>query len=271
MAKILFALLAVVTLILVGCSTQPTQVIVTIDAEAGVRAADGELHLVVGDRFDQVLAPGGFSWGLELALAPLEGDSSRTWSVTASSGGVTARAVGGYVEGETLSVTLVLEDACKDVLCGAQETCSAGACVGVGTQVVEDGGAPVDAGDAGVDAGQDAGPIDGGGSCPTFQPGTWRRTYTQTRSFDPACDPSYENTISAPTFEGLQTPCTSGQPTCAIHSTSCTTTQRDWQVGAVVYHTRFDLITSTLATGRSQFTDAPDGCVFDVRAERIGP
>jgi hypothetical protein len=188
MAKI-FRSFALLGLLLAGCSSQPTQVIVTVDAESGVRAAATQLHLVVGERFDRVLMPGAGedpAYPFELALAPLDGDVSRTWSVAAEAGGALVRAVGGYVEGQTLFVTLLLEDSCRGVVCGDEETCQAGACVGVGVVGMRDAGPAQDAGvDLGRDAGgvRDGGPVDGGGNdagetCPAFVPGTWTRTTT---------------------------------------------------------------------------------------------
>jgi hypothetical protein len=179
-----------------GCGSKATQVIVTIDAEEGVRAAGPRMHVVVlggvgrttaptASRFDRVLTPGigDPAYPLKFVLAPLDGDVGRSYSVTAtaetsgtpSTSVAQARVIGGYVEGETQYVRLVLEDACLNVSCGDELTCKAGICVDART------GGDVDAGvlDAGVldaempdagqpdDGGHDAGPdaaieLDGG-------------------------------------------------------------------------------------------------------------
>ena len=175
-----FGWLLAVVLILAGCSDKVTQVIVTIDAEPGVRTDATRLHLVVlggvgrttaptASRFDRDLTPGvgDPAYPFKLALAPLDGDVGRSYSVTATalagSGTGTfigqARLIGGYVEGETLNVRLLLEDACRTVTCGDDQTCKAGICVDARTGGAVDAGVP-DAGqpeDGGFDAGFDAG------------------------------------------------------------------------------------------------------------------
>ena len=174
-----------------GCGSKVTQVIVTIDAEPGVRTDSTRLHLVVlggvgrttaptASRFDRVLTPGAGdpAYPFKLALAPLDGDVGRSYSVTATATTGTAsdafvgqaRIIGGYVEGETLNVRLVLEDACRTVACGDEQTCKAGVCVdartgtdadaGVVDAGVPDAGSPEDGGrDAGLDGSTD---LDGG-------------------------------------------------------------------------------------------------------------
>jgi len=177
----LFAAVLIVT----GCSKAATQVIVTIEAEPGVRLEGARLHLVVlggvgrttaptASRLDRVLTPGvgeDPAYPFELALAPLDGDVGRSYSVTATAQTATGsfvgqvRLIGGYVEGETTTVRLLLEDACRTVVCGDDQTCKAGACVDARTQGEVDAGM-ADAGqrDAGdQDAGErDAGPDDAG-------------------------------------------------------------------------------------------------------------
>jgi hypothetical protein len=184
-------------LLTTGCASKVTQVIVTIDAEPGVRTDSTRLHLVVlggvgrttaptASRFDRDLTPGvgDPAYPFKLALAPLDGDVGRSYSVTATalagSGTGTfvgqARLIGGYVEGETLNVRLLLEDACRTVACGDEQTCKAGVCVdartgtdadaGVVDAGLPDGGPPDDGGppeDGGRDAGLDGSTeLDGG-------------------------------------------------------------------------------------------------------------
>lgn len=174
----LAALLLGSALMATGCGTKVTQVIVTIDAEPGVRLDGARLHLVVlggagrttaptASRLDRVLTPGAAdpAYPFDLALAPLDGDVGRSYSVTATAetgaGAFVgqARIIGGYVEGETTTVRLVLEDACRAIMCSDTQTCRAGACVDAHASGDFDGGVPdagpVDAG--GQDAGRDAG------------------------------------------------------------------------------------------------------------------
>jgi|GEM_PF-385073 len=167
-----------------GCGKPATAVVVTIDAEPGVRLEASRLRLVVlggvgratapaASRFDRLLTPGvddDPAYPFNLALAPLDGDVGRSYSVTATAETATGtfvgqvRIIGGYVEGETLSVRLLLEDACRAVVCGDEQTCKAGACVDARTQGDVDAGM-TDAGErdaGGVDAGTDAGATDAG-------------------------------------------------------------------------------------------------------------
>lgn len=190
----------VALMLAVGCTTPATQVIVTVQAEPGVRADAARLHLVVlggvgrteaptASRFDRLLAPGTTdpAYPFTVALSPLDGDVGRSYSVTATAetGGRgfvgQVRIIGGYVEGETQRVTITLEDVCRSVTCGVEQTCRAGACVDAHVDTVlppadagqRDGGGDGgsrDAGraDGGADGGADAGTPDAGP--PTFTP-----------------------------------------------------------------------------------------------------
>lgn len=151
------SVLAWLVITLIGCAdaTQGTQVTVRIEADPGVRTATTEVRVrVYGDtaasavptslRSDQrySLGDGAFDadtipgeWPLVLAIAPANGDASRTYALFAealdgegASVG-TVRIVGGYASGANLAVSLRLEDACRDVLCTPEETCRRGVCV----------------------------------------------------------------------------------------------------------------------------------------------
>ena len=285
-----------------GCAAQPTQVIVTLDAEPGVVAAGARLRLTVlggvgrteaptASRFERVLSPGGGGVGgdpaypFELALAPLDGDVGRSYSVTARAetevgafvGQV--RVIGGYVAGETLFVALTLEDACQGVVCGAEETCKAGACVdarnGAG-QGVGDAGVPGedagvrDAGDAGMrDAGPaDGGPVDGGeATCPAFVPGTWRLTYTEGSVYS-GCTARAPFEKSAASLRDLLPACGT-DASCSISYIPPCSVERDWlSLSGASWQQTFTPVTGSLATG-VQGPTFP-GCFFNVRAERIG-
>lgn len=175
------ALLLGVALGVTACGNKATQVIVTVDAEDGVRMDSARLHVVIlggigrttaptASRFDRVLTTdaGDPTYPFKFVLAPLDGDVGRSYSVTATAETEMsafvgqARIIGGYVEGETLTVHLVLEDMCRRVMCSAEQTCKAGACVAarVGDEVdagVVDAGQPED---GGLDAGDAAAPRD---------------------------------------------------------------------------------------------------------------
>ncbi|MDQ3031453.1 MAG: hypothetical protein M3Y87_03480 [Myxococcota bacterium] len=124
----------------VGCScsnARPnTQVMVTIDADPGVRAVARELLVNVygaagGDPgvpltpvFQRpFVVPSTDDWPFVVALAPFERDPSRRYRVEAiavdTSGAhvATVRAISGYVQGQTLSLELRLLDRCIGVTC----------------------------------------------------------------------------------------------------------------------------------------------------------
>jgi hypothetical protein len=134
-------LLVVLSAGLTACSDSHaarTQVIVLVNAEPEVREATTTLHLTVRNDehenvLDEELVP---DWEVKLALAPKDGDASRTYLVTAEAlddhHTVVARArlASGYVEGEKRFVVLLLEAACLGMPCPrAGDTCHAGACV----------------------------------------------------------------------------------------------------------------------------------------------
>lgn len=144
------ATLRVVTLVsalalLAGCRGEPSQILVIVEADPGVRAAAGSLSVEIygGAReasgVPSILAhssttPMAFStWPRRYAVAPLDGDADRLWRFVAtarrgmsedSEAFVTARLVSGYRRGETLQVVLRLTDACIGVSCESpDETC----------------------------------------------------------------------------------------------------------------------------------------------------
>jgi hypothetical protein len=276
-----------------GCAAQPTQVIVTIGAEPGVVAAGARLRLTVlggvgrteaptASRFERVLSPGGAdpAYPFELALAPLDGDQGRSYSVTAraetGAGGFVGqvRVIGGYVAGETLFVALTLEDACQGVVCGAQETCRAGACVDArsGEQGVGDAGPVADAGvrDAGDAEVRDVGPADGDGTCPAFIPGTWRVTSTEgSTRVGCATRATYDRRASV--FEDLLGSCWSdrdaggGDAGCNIYAVPPCSIERNTGDS----RTTFTPVTGSLVTGF--YGPFSSGCFFNLRAEYVGP
>ncbi len=134
-----------------ACSTRPaTQIVVEVDAEPGVRAQLDVVHVVVngGDgettgaprvqRLDVRQRPP--RWPFTVVVAPLDRDPERRYEIVVAAEGAvpaggadrpvvaTVRAISGFVPGETRVLRLVLEDACRDVTCGAEETCRAGTC-----------------------------------------------------------------------------------------------------------------------------------------------
>lgn len=131
---------------LLGCETSAlTEVVITVTAEAGVRARATQTTLVV------TLDPAGAASVLHdnrdaprvarfaqqpyvVALSPRAGSESAVYELEVAAlerGQViaSARLISSYVEGQTRYVNITLEDACIDVSCGEQLTCRAGHCV----------------------------------------------------------------------------------------------------------------------------------------------
>ena len=130
---------------LAGCRGEPSQILVIVEADPGVRAAAGSLSVeiyggareasgVPNELVHSSTTPMTFStWPRRYAVAPLDGDSDRLWRFVAtarrgtsdgSEAFVTARLVSGYRRGETLQVVLRLTDACIGVSCeNPDETC----------------------------------------------------------------------------------------------------------------------------------------------------
>lgn len=115
-----------------------TQVIVTVELDSGVRVRATDLRLIVrgmnrfgviDDALDQTLdSPLGQQ--TLLAIAPKNGDTSRTFEVeaTALEDGVVrpvarVRAISGFIESKTLWLRLRMSDACIGVSCEEDQTC----------------------------------------------------------------------------------------------------------------------------------------------------
>jgi len=132
------AALALATLLaLAGCTEDPTEVVVHIDAEMNARGMGARLHVLVldSDRNEALskdAEPPAFP--AHVPLFPRGDDASRSYELVAelfdASDHVIGRqrAIGSYVAHESLSIRLVFDDACRDMLCGDLETCIAGAC-----------------------------------------------------------------------------------------------------------------------------------------------
>ena len=168
--SLLFALLAAC-----GDTLPRTQVMLVIDAEPGVRAQTDEVQVVIRggtgamaqwqERLDRSFVPGdNAEWPMELALLPLGDDASRVYEATATalstSGDPVARvrAISGYRKGKTLVLRLLFEDVCRAqvAVCGATQTCRAGACVDADVDAMSlDQFKPGVARDAGTDSGVD--------------------------------------------------------------------------------------------------------------------
>jgi hypothetical protein len=184
---------SVLLTLLVACGdTLPrTQVVLVIDAEPGVRSQTHEVQVVIRggtgamaqwqERLDRSFIPGGNAeWPMELALVPVGDDASRVYEATATAVATNGdpvakvRAISGYRKGKTLVLRLLFEDACRDqvAVCGATQTCRAGACVnanvdamslevfkpGVGSDAGGTGGSGGN-NDASIDSGTDAADI----------------------------------------------------------------------------------------------------------------
>jgi Lectin C-type domain/Domain of unknown function (DUF2341) len=166
----------------------PTQTVVVVDAEPGVRArADALVVSIHGDDGKRLRADtrrrsdGTLAWPYLVALSPKNGDASRGFEVVADARDgrgsflAKARVISGYVNHEQRTVTLMLEDSCIGVdTCRDDQTCRKGKCVSAEVSVEDlssfdeaklpkpvtvkgDAAVSDDAGhDASVDAGGDA-------------------------------------------------------------------------------------------------------------------
>lgn len=124
-----------------------TQVLVTIDAEAGVRSRAARLDVLIegGDEFSDNLVTGRTTrhthtfvpsdLPVRVLLKPENGDDGRVYGVTATAldtaGSEIAKAtlISGYVAGEERYAHLTVEDACADQSCPSGDTCEQGRCV----------------------------------------------------------------------------------------------------------------------------------------------
>jgi hypothetical protein len=213
--------------LVLGCdeepkSTPPTQIIVVIDAQSGVRTVSSELAMVVRARSDGGetiynvtlrIEDNTLEWPWVLALTPKDDDAEREFELTATArdddGEFVAqvRAITHFVKSEKRTLTLMLDDACIGVRsCEAEQTCSEGTCqsaiVDPNELPIYDEAAipdPVVVGPRDPDAGKDAGrlpptlpPTDGGGDAATSSDAAVRDA-----AVDPGCraNPDLEDEV----------------------------------------------------------------------------
>jgi len=166
--------------LLAGCASPRarTQVVVTIDAEPGVRAATTKLAIEVRATDSSGLSTTGstvvlptvvalqqtlgsasapVAFPLRLALAPEGGDVSRRYwievsALTADDRPVSVtRVISGYVSGETLALPLTLDDLCiGELACENAETCRLAQCVAASVDPHALSSATAETSDAGV-------------------------------------------------------------------------------------------------------------------------
>jgi hypothetical protein len=172
--------------LLCACSSQggePTQVLVVIDAESGVRRDAATMHILVQSGaeavYDRTLAAaeGEIVLPYVLALVPKDGDASRRFQVAATVHDADeefvaqVRATSGYVENRRVVLWLMLEDSCKRVSCEADQTCHNGVCDSAAVDpetldALDDvdlpDSTPITPGVPEQDAGSDAAPPDAG-------------------------------------------------------------------------------------------------------------
>lgn len=147
----LVALLALASVPGCGETLPPTQIMVTIDGEPGVRTRAREVRVRVfgaSPEFSGVpseliaeypfAVTSGMGWPRVVALAPQNRDPRRRFMIEAvaletsgaETGFATVRAISGYVEGQTLSLRLLLQDSCIGVECTSTDlSCRDGSCV----------------------------------------------------------------------------------------------------------------------------------------------
>ncbi len=125
-----------------------TQIMVVLDAEQAMRGETDSIEVIIKgstgregelrtERFLRVWGDGadGIGWPRQVAVGPLDDDASRIFEfvATARTAGEEeigrVRAIGGYVEGKTLMLVLVMEDACHGELCTEETTCVMAECV----------------------------------------------------------------------------------------------------------------------------------------------
>lgn len=125
-------------LALFACSTsEPSLVIIHVDAQEGVRRASGSYTLRVegreaGGEFREEFLETHQDWGRDFVLGPRDHDASRSYRVTLvaysdpnGAGEEVARnvLVSGYVQSQTRRYELFLYDACQGVTCGEDQQC----------------------------------------------------------------------------------------------------------------------------------------------------
>jgi len=180
---------------LAGCTAEPTQIIVHVDAEPQVAAMTeslgiriwgrGQDNAFVDNNFseDPVSATGDAIYPWTVSLHPQGNDASRffrleakAYSTPGAQGSeiAVARVASSYISGQTLHVYLLLRDSCIGVPCeDLDSTCAGGSCVDIPEPEFfqPDAGLPRDGStdDAGRetrDGGMDGSMgLDGGGGC----------------------------------------------------------------------------------------------------------
>ena len=124
----------------------PSEVMVEIDAESGVRAQAASLHVVVSGltglddlkgqvvRLDEPVKP--ITFPKRIALVPLKGDDRRAFVLTVTALDekkqfvAEARMISGYVPGDVRYARILIEDACIGITtCDATSTCLRAQCV----------------------------------------------------------------------------------------------------------------------------------------------
>jgi len=185
---------ALVWIAFAGCTAEPTQIVVHVDAEPGVAAMTESLGIRIWGRSldgtfidenfseDPVSATGDAVYPWTVSLHPVGNDASRFFRLEAkaySTPGAqgtevaVARVASSYIQGQTLHVYLLLRDSCIGVPCeDLDSTCAGGECIDIPEPEFfqPDAGLPRDAAsdDAGsetADAGPDGSMLDGGGGC----------------------------------------------------------------------------------------------------------
>lgn len=171
------AILTVCVLFFACGSDDPTQVMVQVQADSMLRAANGRLEIrIEGGESEGVLTPvdtlevdstAATDFPYVVALAPRGNDATRRWRATATLtgdfGSVSGTVEGTYDPGRVVQVDLFLTSACIDISCAALMTCVAGLCADSFVDVAGlpdyEGPMPRDAGSA-----SDVGVGDGGGT-----------------------------------------------------------------------------------------------------------
>jgi hypothetical protein len=142
-----------------GCASRrpATQVTIFVDAEPLTRAETRRLEIVVRggppgttllDAGDPIVFTGPFAWPYDVTVTPAGDDATRLFELEATSYDAGHRVVSqarlraAYVVRESRTVRVVLQDACRGVVCPPDRACRDGRCEPIMMPIDQDAGVP---------------------------------------------------------------------------------------------------------------------------------
>ncbi|MCB9600541.1 MAG: hypothetical protein H6720_09315 [Sandaracinus sp.] len=176
------ALLCASIFVWFGCASDPTRVVVVLEADDEIASVATSVTVQVvrvdGSADRQTVSVGATDahvWPFRVNVEPIGGDADRRAVVVAEALDAEGESLGlqrahvGFVRGAVRYVVLRFSGACRQTRCGELQTCVAGACENACVTPGRRPSAPREDGpcltrdlDAGMDAGFDAGPNDAG-------------------------------------------------------------------------------------------------------------